>query len=163
MDTIDQTIDKISDRVSDALNLICEIDKVQRETGGDLMDKYADIPRILRAYYMWRRAFEIHGIPLPRTTKEIEDILLKASKPEEPKVRAVPPFGKDQSRPGEPNLSSYLFLFEERLFCVWARTQEEAVSAVTKTWRSDRDLLRRYRAFAVAKHGGLESYYPLPS
>jgi hypothetical protein len=161
MDNIDQTIDQISNRVSEALDLICEIDKVQRETDGDLMDTYADIPEMLRTYYAWRKAFDIHKIPFPRTVKEMEDILLKA-KPEEPKIRAVPPFGKGQPRLGEPNLSSYLFLFEERLLCVWARTQEEAVSAVAKTWRSDRDLLRKYRAFAVAKNGGLESYYQFP-
>lgn len=162
MGTIDQTIDEISNRVSNALDLICKIDEVQRETGGNLMGTYADIPGILRAYYMWRKAFEIHGIPLPRTVKEMEDILLKAFKPKEPKVRAVPPFGNDLPCPDQSDRYSYFFLFEETMFCVWARTQEEAVSAVTKTWRTNRDLLRRYRAFAVAKHGGLESYYPLP-
>ena len=160
MDNIDQTIDQISNRVSDALNLICEIDGVQRETDGDLMDSYADIPGMLRAYYMWRKAFDIHKIPYPRTVKEMEDILLKASKPKE-KVRAVPPFGEDQPRPGQPHFDWFYFIFGESMFRVRARTQEEAVAAVTKTWKSNRDLLHRHRSFAAMDYGEPEpDLYP---
>lgn len=79
----------------------------------------------------------------------------------------VPVFGKDPPCPIHPHRTCY-FVYrgsylnpKSKMFRVWARNPEEALSAFKETWEANRDLLYRHHAFMAAVHGALEPF-PLP-
>jgi hypothetical protein len=86
---------------------------------------------------------------------------------DEKEGNGIPVFGKDPPRPIHPTRNCY-FVYrgsylnpKSKMFRVWARNPEEALSAFKETWEANRDFLYEHHAFMAAVHGALEPF-PLP-
>ena len=88
---MNENINAVMDKIQEAISLMQEIDKVNNERDGELMDTYADIPNNLRKFNDLCRVFQKFeefdaGLP---SSEEFEKILAKglSSKPFSKKIR----------------------------------------------------------------------------